>query len=157
MLNTQILQSPQINRYLRAHIDIIDRPAGPYPYGMHLVHQTSLNPTDGRRNLGPFKKYVLAQPIGPFDFFHGAPNQVLLCAVYVICKGSPPTWFQLRYFCGMGVGRKSQIELVPTGTERPKVAWRYVETQRPTGQCTATGYRLGCSQLLITMLMSTFK
>src|SRR5207249_2655276 len=92
----------EINRYLRSHIDIIEAPSSPYQYKMHLIHRYSPTGGSGKLNIDPFKRSSL-QPIGPYDFPFGAPSRIS-CAVYVICKGSPPTWFQLQYLCTGGTG-----------------------------------------------------
>src|SRR5262249_50100034 len=110
----------EMNRYLRSHVDIVEMPSGPYPYPMHLIHKYS--PTGGKLNIEPFKRSPLP-PIGPYDFFYGARSRIS-CAVYVICKGSPPIWFQLRYHCTAGTQHPgSQVELIPKGTERPQVSY----------------------------------
>jgi hypothetical protein len=111
----------EINRYLRAHIDIVERTYGDLK--LQVVHKTSdaLLSGTGKPNLEPFKKYPIT--ISSFDFPYVRIAYWLSCAVYVMCKGSPPTWFQLRYFCARGTEQKSQVTLTPMGTERPKVAW----------------------------------
>jgi hypothetical protein len=110
----------EINRYLRTHIDIVERSTGDLkPHVVHITSDASLSGT-GKPNLDPFKKYLIT--ISSFDFPYVGVGYWLSCAVYVICKGSPPTWFQLRYFCARGTEQQSQVTLIPMGTERPKVA-----------------------------------
>jgi hypothetical protein len=111
----------EINRYLRAHIDIVERSPGRLkPHVVHRTSDASLSGT-GKLNLDPFKKDAIT--IVPFDFPYLGVGYWMSCAVYVICKGSPPTWFQMRYLCARGTEQKSQVTLIPMGTERPQVAW----------------------------------
>src|SRR5262249_8987185 len=100
------------------HIDIVEGSSGSLK--KHVVHRNSDASSSGKPDLAPFKQY--STMIGPFDFLYGALSRIS-SAVYVICKGSSPTWFQLRYICTMGMGRESQVTLIPMGAERPKVAW----------------------------------
>jgi len=105
----------EINRHLRAYIDIVETSSGILT--TYVVHKTTETSSVGK----PFTKNWIN--IGSFDFLHGLPSPIYYCAVYFICKGSPPTWFQLRYVPAMGTGRESQVTLIRMGTERPKVAW----------------------------------
>jgi hypothetical protein len=110
----------EINRHLRAYIDIVESPDGRLnPHVVHVISDASLSQT-GKPNLEPFKKYSIN--VGPFDFYADV-DYPIFCAVYVICKGSPPTWFQLRYFCASGTEQKSHATLIPMYTARPKVEW----------------------------------
>jgi hypothetical protein len=66
--------------------------------------------------------------IGTFYLDRRTPLKVT-CAVYVLSKGAPPTWFQLEFGSLPGGMPRGNITshlkplIVRKGSERPKVAW----------------------------------
>ena len=108
---------PEINRYLLSYIDVIDVSArSPW----RLVRRMSRPTVEWRQTLARFQTLRIP-PIGPFDFYFGTLTPVR-CAVYVICKGAPPTWFQLDFLCVRGTGGHSHAKLIRKGSERPQVS-----------------------------------
>jgi len=117
----------EINRHLRAYIDVCDiNTQSPSGSQLRLVHR--LSGTSGQTfHLDPFQKLAI-RTIGPFFF----PRQVsakILGAVYVIAKGTPPTWFQLEFgnlYDGIptrSIPEHFRPTLIRKGAERSQVAW----------------------------------
>ena len=117
----------EINRHLRAYIDVYDIDSGnPLGSELRVVHKSAV--TTGKLiNLDPFQKQTI-QKIGPCYFPQHVSARILV-AVYVIARDTPPMWFQLEFgLLEGGLPTKSISEdfcpaLLRRGSARPQVAW----------------------------------
>jgi hypothetical protein len=118
-------QREELNPHLRSHLDI-DEAAPPRS---HIIQRTSL--TGGAMMpILPFQTANVPR-ISTFYIDRRRPLKVS-CAIYVLSKGAPPTWFQLEFHSlsgGMAVGSVSdhlKPLVIRKGSERPRVAWEEV-------------------------------
>jgi hypothetical protein len=115
-----------LNRHLRLHLEIADLESADISIQdvvrseSCVIHRSSPPSGGGTMPLAPFQIGPESSRIGPFYFPCEIPLKVS-CAVYVLSKSAPLTWFQLEFrsthegIAGVAIIRK--------GSERPKVAW----------------------------------
>lgn len=117
----------EINRHLAAHLDVCEiNSPGAVSSELHLVHRSSV--ASGKTYaLPPFQKITMRN-IGPVYFPRQIPAEIRI-AVYVLAKGTPPTWFQLEFGLLYGgiptktISEDFKAKLLRKGVERPQVAW----------------------------------
>jgi hypothetical protein len=118
-------EKEELNQHLRLFVDLDHAPSAPHS-SSQIIHRSSL--TGGAiMPIAPFQT-ANAPHIGTFYLDRSIPLKVT-CAVYVLSKGAPPTWFQLEFPSlpgGILVGDISphlKSLIIRKDSERPKVAW----------------------------------
>lgn len=131
LVSWSVLDSdPSLNAHLASYIDVSGPPsAPPGPYAAlrwRVQHAHDTSP----RQLRPFGQVSVAAFVRlAFPWELRGPEATFRCAVYVMPKGSPPTWFELSYrYDSQDMGRSEaarlkRVQLHPTGTDRPRVSW----------------------------------
>lgn len=111
-------QGKNINRYLSSYVDIVNTNRWP---SFRPIHDSSKNRTGDRMDLGTFQQRRIQLPYLYRYRFPLVNNGKANCAMYLLSKGAPPTWFQLEYTYGSG--SKGSAVLTHKGSGRPKVSW----------------------------------
>jgi hypothetical protein len=118
----------ELNQHLRLFLDSDESLSATHSLS-HIIHRSSA--TGGAiMPIAPFQT-ANAPRIGTIYIDRGVPLKVS-CAIYILAKGAPPTWFQLEFHSlpgGMAVGNVSdhlKPLIIRKGSERPRVAWEEV-------------------------------
>lgn len=114
-------QERNINRYLLSYVDIVNTNHSASWTSFRPIHDSSKNRTGDRMDLDTFQQRIIQLPHLYRYRFPLVNNGKANCAMYLLSKGAPPTWFQLEYTYGSG--SDGSVVLTRKGSGRPKVSW----------------------------------
>jgi hypothetical protein len=124
-------EKEELNQHLRLFVDS-DQTSFAVCSESQIIHRSTLT-SGAMMPIAPFQTANTLR-IGTFYLDRSIPLK-MSCAVYVLSKSAPPTWFQLEFGSlpeGIPSGDISS-HLRPTiirkGSERPKVAWEQATWQ----------------------------